>query len=180
MTQRKEHSWNEWDYENRLTPVWIMMLTSAFVFLSHILMLVLTQLVCGRHKSSTVFARSNAGVVGSNPTRGMNVCVRFSVFVLCVRRGLTTGWSPSRESYRLCIGLRNWKSGQGPTKDCRTIDGWMNELMSRNLATTMNFSAGGGAIQFVYYVQFVWDKFYWTPVGIHDTGIYFFNILNLC
>jgi hypothetical protein len=22
MTQRKEHSWNEWDYENRRTPVW--------------------------------------------------------------------------------------------------------------------------------------------------------------
>jgi hypothetical protein len=29
MTQRKEHSWNEWDYENRCTPVWVMMLTSA-------------------------------------------------------------------------------------------------------------------------------------------------------
>jgi hypothetical protein len=23
MTQRKEHSWNEWDYENRRTPVWV-------------------------------------------------------------------------------------------------------------------------------------------------------------
>jgi hypothetical protein len=31
MTQRKEHSWNEWDYENRRTPAWVMMLTSAFV-----------------------------------------------------------------------------------------------------------------------------------------------------
>jgi hypothetical protein len=29
MTQRKKHSWNEWDYENRRTPVWVMMLTSA-------------------------------------------------------------------------------------------------------------------------------------------------------
>jgi hypothetical protein len=29
MTQRKEHIWNEWDYKNRCTPVWIMMLTSA-------------------------------------------------------------------------------------------------------------------------------------------------------
>jgi hypothetical protein len=29
MTQRKEHSWNEWDYENRRTPVWVMMLTSV-------------------------------------------------------------------------------------------------------------------------------------------------------
>jgi hypothetical protein len=29
MTQRKEHSWNELDYENRRTPIWVMMLTSA-------------------------------------------------------------------------------------------------------------------------------------------------------
>jgi hypothetical protein len=29
MTQRKEHSWNEWEYEIRRTPVWVMMLTSA-------------------------------------------------------------------------------------------------------------------------------------------------------
>jgi hypothetical protein len=28
---------------------------------------------------------------------------------------------PSKESYRLCIDSRNWKSGQGPTKDCRAI-----------------------------------------------------------
>jgi hypothetical protein len=31
MTQRKEDIWKEWDYENRRTPVWVMMLTSAFV-----------------------------------------------------------------------------------------------------------------------------------------------------
>jgi hypothetical protein len=29
MTQRKEHSWNKWIYENRRTPVWVMMLTSV-------------------------------------------------------------------------------------------------------------------------------------------------------
>jgi hypothetical protein len=29
MTQRKEHNWNDWDYENRRTPVRVMMLTSA-------------------------------------------------------------------------------------------------------------------------------------------------------
>jgi hypothetical protein len=63
--------------------------------LSHVLMLVLTQLVCGRPKALTVFARSNAGIVGSNPTQCMNVCVRlFCVcVVLCVGSGLATGWS---------------------------------------------------------------------------------------
>jgi hypothetical protein len=52
----------------------------------------------------------------------MSVSV-YSVFVLfCVDSGLATSWSPFKESYRLCIRLRNWKSGQGPTKDCTAID----------------------------------------------------------
>jgi hypothetical protein len=37
--------------------------------------------VAARYRALTVFARSNAGIVGSNPTRGMDVCV-YSVFVL--------------------------------------------------------------------------------------------------
>jgi hypothetical protein len=43
-----------------------------------------------------LFARLNTGVVGSNPTRGMVVCVRlFCVCaVLCVGSGLATGQSP--------------------------------------------------------------------------------------
>jgi hypothetical protein len=47
----------------------------------------------------TVFARSNAGIVGSNPTQGMDVCVRlFCVCVVpCVGSGLATGWSPVQE-----------------------------------------------------------------------------------
>jgi hypothetical protein len=46
--------------------------------------------VDARSKASSVFARSNAGIVGSNPTRGMDVCV-YSMFVL--RSDLATGWS---------------------------------------------------------------------------------------
>jgi hypothetical protein len=39
--------------------------------------------VAARSKVRTVFARSNAGVVGSNPTQGMDVCVCvYSAFVL--------------------------------------------------------------------------------------------------
>jgi hypothetical protein len=60
----------------------------------------------------------NAGVVGSNPTRGMDVSVRlFCVYaVLCADNGLATGWSPVQGVYRLCIGLRNWQTGRGPAK----------------------------------------------------------------
>jgi hypothetical protein len=39
----------------------------------------------------------------------MSVCVCVN---LCVGNVLAMGWSPSKESYRLCIGSRNWKSGQ--------------------------------------------------------------------
>jgi hypothetical protein len=54
--------------------------------------------LAARSKAWTVFARSNTGVIGSNPTRGMDVCVRvFCVYaVLCIGSGLATGWSPAQ------------------------------------------------------------------------------------
>jgi hypothetical protein len=53
----------------------------------------------------------------------MSVCV-YSVFVLSfVQVAAFRRADPSsKESYRLCIGLRNWKNGQGPTRGCRAID----------------------------------------------------------
>jgi hypothetical protein len=52
--------------------------------------------VAARSKVWTVFARSNAAIAGSNPTRGMDACVRlFCVcVVLCVGSRLATAWSP--------------------------------------------------------------------------------------
>jgi hypothetical protein len=61
--------------------------------------------MAARSKAWNVFVRSNTGVVGSNPSREMDVCVR--LFCVCVV---------------LFIGLRNWKSGQGLKKGCRAID----------------------------------------------------------
>jgi hypothetical protein len=50
------------------------------------------------------------------------LCVFILFVLLCVYvEALRWADPPSRESYRLCIGLRNWKSGQGPTKGCRAI-----------------------------------------------------------
>jgi hypothetical protein len=61
----------------------------------------------------TVFAHSNSGVVGSNPTRGV-----YSVFVLlCVSVAALRRPDPSSKE-SMCIGLRNWINGQGP-KGCR-------------------------------------------------------------
>jgi hypothetical protein len=47
--------------------------------------------VAERSKARNIFARSNTRIVGSNPSRDMEVCV-YSAFILsCVRRGLATG-----------------------------------------------------------------------------------------
>jgi hypothetical protein len=45
------------------------------------------------HSARAVFARSNARIMGSNSTQGMDVCVRlFCVHVaLCVVSGFVTG-----------------------------------------------------------------------------------------
>jgi hypothetical protein len=70
--------------------------------------------VTARSKAWSVFARSNAGIVGSNPTHAMDVCLRlFCVcVVLCVGSGLATGWFPVKESYRLCIDQETEKEAK--------------------------------------------------------------------
>jgi hypothetical protein len=50
----------------------------------------------------------NTGIVGLNPTRGMDIWVRSLLMLPCVGSGLKAGWSPAKESYRLSITLRNW------------------------------------------------------------------------
>jgi hypothetical protein len=43
------------------------------------------------------------------------MCVFYLVVLFCVElAALRRDDPPSKESYRLCIGLRNWKSGRGP------------------------------------------------------------------
>jgi hypothetical protein len=45
--------------------------------------------ICGCFPQSF---QADAGIVGSNPTRGVDVCVRlFSVCVMCAGNGLATG-----------------------------------------------------------------------------------------
>jgi hypothetical protein len=77
-------------------------------------------------KAWTIFARTEAVIVGSNPTQGMDVsivCVYSVCVVLRVDRGLATDWSPVQgilsSMYR--IKKLKKKSGQGPTKGCRAI-----------------------------------------------------------
>jgi hypothetical protein len=62
-------------------------------------------IVAARSKAWIAFARSKTGILGSNPTRGMGVCVRLSCICVAPRvgSGLAMADSPSKESYLLCI-----------------------------------------------------------------------------
>jgi hypothetical protein len=77
-----------------------------------------------RHELS--LPAQNTGIMDSNPTQGMDVCVCiYSVFVLfCVQVEALRRADPlSKECYRLCKKIKKLKkSSQGPTKGCRAID----------------------------------------------------------
>jgi hypothetical protein len=71
-------------------------------------------------RSKARFARSNTGIVGSNPNRGMDVCVRlfYVCVVLYVGSVLATGLSPVQGVLSTVYRIKKLKSGQGP-KGCR-------------------------------------------------------------
>jgi hypothetical protein len=81
--------------------------------------------VAARSKALTVFARSNAGIVGSIPIQGMDVCVRlFCVrVVLCVGSSLATGRSPIQGVLPIMFSIRKLeKAVKVQQKDCRATD----------------------------------------------------------
>jgi hypothetical protein len=74
--------------------------------------------VAARSKAWTVFSRLNAGIVGSNPTRGMDVCMRlFCVcVVLYVGSGLATGWFPVQGVLLTVYRIKKLKKRPRPNK----------------------------------------------------------------
>jgi hypothetical protein len=93
--------------------------------------------VAARSKAWTVFARWNAGIVGSNPNQSMDVCVHlFSVcIVLCVGSGLATDWSPIQRILPTVYRIKKLKSCQGPTKGCRAIDIYIKSAKGWDIAS---------------------------------------------
>jgi hypothetical protein len=67
--------------------------------------------VAARSKARTVFARSNTGVVGSNPNPDMDVCVHFFrvCVVLCVGSGFAMDWSIVQEVLPTVYGIKELK-----------------------------------------------------------------------
>jgi hypothetical protein len=69
-----------------------------------------------RSEAWTVFVRSNAGIVCSNPTQGMDVsivCIYSVSELFCVQlETLQRAGLPSTESYRLCVGSGKWKAAK--------------------------------------------------------------------
>jgi hypothetical protein len=84
--------------------------------------------VTARSKAWTVFACSNTGIVGSNPTWGMDVFV--PLFCVCAVLRPCDGLITRPRNSTDCIKRsRIWKSGQGPTKDCRATNSYSWEVI---------------------------------------------------
>jgi hypothetical protein len=81
--------------------------------------------VAARSKTWTVIALSNPGIVGSDPTRSMDDCVRlFCVcVVLCVGSGLAKCWSPVRGALLTVYRLINWKAAMVQQ---RAVEPWID------------------------------------------------------
>jgi hypothetical protein len=65
--------------------------------------------VAARSEAWNVFSHSNAGIVGSNPIQGIDVCV-YSMFVLpCVGTGLASGWSRVQGILPTMCKIKKWR-----------------------------------------------------------------------
>jgi hypothetical protein len=89
--------------------------------------------VAARSTAWAVFARLGAGIVGSSPTQGTHICVcLYSVFmlVLCLISGFTTGWPPSKESYRLC--KKDYETEEEGRAQQTAVEPLINEWMNEH------------------------------------------------
>jgi hypothetical protein len=86
-----------------------------FLYFPHI-MYIWPTTAAARFKSWTVFARPHAGIVGSNPTQGMDVCIVCVCSVLCVGRGTATGSSPVQGVLPTMYRIKKLKKRPRPNK----------------------------------------------------------------
>jgi hypothetical protein len=73
-----------------------------------------------RSKASIVFGRSNIGITGSNPARGMDVCVFLCCVVLCRYRPCAGLIPPPKESYQMSNGSKKLKQEPRMARHCQS------------------------------------------------------------
>jgi hypothetical protein len=104
--------------------------------------------------SWTVFARSNTGIVGSNPTWGMDVWVRlFSVCILYVGSGLATGWSPV-QSHTDCLRVKKLKWNKA-FHGLPYAPKWEQQERARAIETRM---MKRGRVKWAMHIARLWEK----------------------
>jgi hypothetical protein len=103
-----------WEVAQEVIKNELIRLGNTLIYLIHVLMT-----VAARSKAWTVFARSNAGIVGLNPTRGMDVyvCLFSACVVLCIK-----GLIPRSRSHTDCAWLKKLKKAVKVHKGFRAID----------------------------------------------------------
>jgi hypothetical protein len=72
-----------------------------------------------RSEGSTVFGRSNIGIAGSNPARGMDVSLRLSV-LCCPVQIEALRWTdpPAMKSYQMSKGSKKLKQEPRMARHC--------------------------------------------------------------
>jgi hypothetical protein len=92
--------------------------------------LLLLPTVATRSKAWTVFVRLNNGIVGSNSTQGMDVCVclLYVYVVLCVGSDLATGWSPVQGVLPTAYSITKLKKEASAQQ--RAVEPLLNEGMN--------------------------------------------------
>jgi hypothetical protein len=123
-----------------------------------------------RSDARTDFARSNTGVVESNPSRGMDACV--CLFCVCVVLhlgcGLGPGWSPVQGVLLTVYRITKLKERRGPTKNCRVTDKWMNNYINTIHKTSKTGNCGN---QSRFQLRYLGDR----PRLETSTSNFFFN-----
>jgi hypothetical protein len=91
--------------------------------------------MAARSEAWIFFARSDTGIVGSNPTWSMVVCVRlFCVCaVLCVDSGIVTSWSPAQGVLPTVYRITKLKKRLGPDKGLQRLMNEMQEQWQMNV-----------------------------------------------
>jgi hypothetical protein len=115
--------------------------------------------VVARSNEINVFACLNAGIVGSDPTKGMYVCV--CVYSVC-RTGLATDWSSVQGFLPTMKTLRNWIRGQGRTNGCRATD----ELKITNYLLERVEAVSNQIPQ--YHLHVTHEMFFWSRFDVES------------